>query len=446
MKGLWKLLNSRKFAVYLLLAVLVVTVFSSFLPNTYTVTTEEWEEISRSKTFVFWLASNFSTPYVVKNPAFIAVVAFLFLSTVSCTVSRVRQWLRLRNIEFEKEKAFSFSVERESSRNPEELRGDFLSMLGRKRWECDEYEDEGSIVLEAQKGSGTGFWGSVVFHLGLVICFLAAPATALTLFRGELVLPEGETVWLKEGLASHEGHDVATLPDVAVTVTDLRGVFAEGVFEYYFGGTLRIGDREYPISVNEPVYYRGYQLSLHEYGYTPRLVIRENGTPVFDYLLNLRHSEKGDYFAFGQEGQRLFVILFPDFIREGNLLGSKSREPRNPWAVVRFYEGDVETAKGLIRLGGTEQVGPYTVEFPELRNWANFIVVKEWGVPVVWIGMLVGLPGLLVRFLSNERRLELRVMKAPGGSRVLLRGYSRYYPAFLEREVTGMAGRLAGRK
>jgi hypothetical protein len=73
------------------------------------------------------------------------------------------------------------------------------------------------------------------------------------------------------------------------------------------------------------------------------------------------------------------------------------------------------------------------------------VVVKEWGVPVLWAGFLVGVGGLFLRFASNERRMEFRVEPAPeGGSLLELRGYSRYYPAFLEREVQALAEEVLG--
>jgi cytochrome c biogenesis protein len=58
------------------------------------------------------------------------------------------------------------------------------------------------------------------------------------------------------------------------------------------------------------------------------------------------------------------------------------------------------------------------------------------------VGFMIGLPGLFVRFLSNERRVEFALGEdgERGGTRVRVSGFSRYYPAFLEREVAEMAG------
>jgi cytochrome c biogenesis protein len=58
--------------------------------------------------------------------------------------------------------------------------------------------------------------------------------------------------------------------------------------------------------------------------------------------------------------------------------------------------------------------------------------------------MVIGLAGLLLRFLSNERIIEMRLRESAAGASVAVRGYSRYYPAFLEKEVREMAVRVAG--
>jgi cytochrome c biogenesis protein len=55
------------------------------------------------------------------------------------------------------------------------------------------------------------------------------------------------------------------------------------------------------------------------------------------------------------------------------------------------------------------------------------------------VGFLIGLAGLVARFLSNERRLEFVLSPEGERTKVTVKGYSRYYPAFLEREVIQLA-------
>ena len=227
MAKFWRLLGSRKFAVYLLLAFLGMLFLSALLPSEISVTAEEWAELKRTKPFIYWLSSNISTIYIVKSPVFLAVSVFLFLSTFACTSTRVAGWLRTRRVDFEKDKAFSFSMERRSQEPALAVEERLLRILKAKRWNYSVSENSGVV---AQKGIGLGFMGSVIFHSGLLVCFLAAPVTALTVFRGELVLTEGMTVPLREGIEHYEGGEPSVLPDVSVMVKELKGVYEQGKY------------------------------------------------------------------------------------------------------------------------------------------------------------------------------------------------------------------------
>ncbi len=439
MRVIWKFLGSKKLAVYMLVVLVAVLFASTLFPNEFTFSPARWYELEQRSPVKFWLASHFSTPNLVKNPVFLMLSLFLFLSTLVCTVSRLRTWIRLRRTEFEKAKAFTFQREAAFDGDPDALEQRLSRALKKKRWEFT--REDG--VLAAQKGLSLGFWGSVVFHVGLLACFLAAPVTALSQFRGEMIITEDQPVPFREVVKDYagEGGSGITVPDVPVEVYDLKGVYAEGRFKVDFGGRIRFGEWDVPFSVNNPVNFRGFQLSLIKFGYAPNVIITRDGGPVFDYFLNLEKPEQGDRFPVTRDGLNIFVLLFPDFVREGNTLSSRSQDPDNPVLLVRFFQGEKPLHQGLLLKPGEEkQFEGYSVRFPELKNWVKMIVVREWGVIIVAIGFLIGIPGLFVRFLSNERRIEFALEDAEaGGTRVILRGYSRYYPAFLEQEVNRMA-------
>ena len=441
---MWSLLSSKRFAIYVLAIFLAMLVVSSFLPNHFTLTEMQWHELERSKPILFWIASHGSTPFLVESPLFLLVSLFLFLSTLACTVTRVSRWSRLRTSEFSKEKAFSFALDGASSLNLVAVQHKVRDLLHGSRWDFTSEQTGGSISISGQKGR-SGLWGSVVFHLGLIICFLAGPVTVLTNFRGELILTEEETVPLRAGFESHEGKSPAALPDVGVRVEQVQGEYFQDQYQYDFRGTLIIDQqqehRALPFAVNEPAAFSGYEFQLHAFGYAPRLIVERSGTPIFDYLLNLRHPVDGDHFSIDQE-LRAFVLFFPDFIRDGSKLSSKSRTPKNPVFLVRILQGDHEVLKGLFKPGEERSFGDYRIRIPEYRHWVSLIVVREWGIIFVAAGFVIGVAGLFVRFLSNERRIEIEVSPFTTGTLLTLRGYSRYYPAFLEKEVLEMAGKL----
>lgn len=445
MSKIFQLFNSRTFAVWLLLAMSFALAVSTFLPAEPYTSSEEWAKFAASNSLTYRLALRFSTPLLVKHPLFVAISFILFLSTLSCTIQRVVLWQRRRQTEFSTEKAFSFAVEGTTSVPSGEFWQVATTCLAARGWECSGEQGD-AAGIRAQRGIRLGFWGSIAFHLGLLFCFLAVPVSALSRYNGALILTEGMTLPLREAVESSGGVESARLPLVDVAVRNLWGKYHDGRFKVDFGGDLLLTwgmvQQTLPFKVNEPVEFGGFQFSLQEYGFSPQLVISRNGKAFFDYFLNLRHSDEGDYFPLDSADRRLFVFFFPDFVREGNKIGTRSSEPRNPMVLVKVLEGETILHQKLMALGEEAELGEYRVRAGELRNWVNLGVTREKGLGVLILGFCVGIGGLFVRFLSNERRLELELFPAADGTSFRLKGYSRYYPAFLEREVVEIAKEL----
>lgn len=440
---MWNTLTSRKLALWALLALLLPLTLSAFLPSELTLSEREWLELGRNRPLYFALASRLATPYLVKTPFFALVSLLLFLSTFACTLQRFVWGLRGKSPDFSRDRSFSFAREASLPLPPEEGGERIAKLLDRTGWRYDRGESAGSLVMTGVKGR-SGFWGSIVFHIGLVGCFLAGPATYLTAMTGELVLTEGVALPLRQGVALAQGKGTA-LPDATVSLHDLRSVYYKGRFKSDFGGTMKVldarGGHDLKFEVNRPVEYQGVQFSLHQFGFAPRVVIEGPGGSPFDYYLNLRHPKEGDYFETG-DGVRALILFFPDFIREGGKIGTRSEEPVNPVAMVRLYRGETEVGKGLFRPGETAQLGEYRVSVPDYRHWATLVVTRDAGVPFTVFGFVVCVAGLLVRFLSNERLVEFELRRQGEGSLLAVKGYSRYYPAFLEKEVGLLAEKL----
>jgi cytochrome c biogenesis protein len=439
---MWKILNSRKLAFWLLFIFLSLLLLSAFIPSYYTLSDKELHDLEQGSPYFYWVISHFSTPFLIRNPVFTVASFLLFLSTLVCTADRVRLWTASRKSEFSKEKSFSFSVTETAQEDTAVLRERIGRLLSRGRWERGSEQTEQAVVLTGQKGV-SGFWGSIVFHVGLLFCFLAGPASALTGYRGELVLLENEKISLRSVAGVEKAP--ASLPDAEITVHDLRGEFFKGRYRQDFGGMMTVNTgterQELAFAVNSPVSYRGYQFSLQEFGYAPRLVIGWPGSEKFDSFLKVSVDEEKDTFNLGG-GVRALVLFFPDFFREGGKIGSRSRMPVNPVTMVKLFRGEKEVYKGLFRPGDEAVWEGNRVGVPEYKRWVNLAVTGEMGINLVIIGTLLVVAGLFVRFVSNERRIEFELVPAPEGTKLKVRGYSRYYPAFLEKEVLEMASKI----
>ena len=446
MKKILVILNSRRFAVSLLVAIVALLVFSTFLPNEITRSPDQWQLLARRHPLFFTLAHNISTPYLVRQWWFLVTAFFLFLSTLTCTATRLHGWWQGRTSEFSKDKAFTFSMEGCCPAAAQSAGAKAERLMKDGRWDFEISRQGDTLVLAAQKGISLGFWGSLVFHCGLLLVFVAIPFSAFSSFSGSLLLTQGALVPLREAVRPDAGGDPKILPLAAVSVQDLRGLYMDGKFKLDFGGSLLLdrGGRveRLPFSVNQPVSSEGFQFSLQQYGFAPRVVVEREGAAPFDYFLNLTHPDEGDYFPLPGEGMRLFILFLPDFFRDKDRIGSRSRELRNPHLLVKVFQGERVVVERLVKVGDSFQGAGYSIAAPQMGNWVNLAVSRERGLIFIIIGSIVVILGLLARFLSNERRLELEIVPESCGCSCRLKGYSRYYPAFLENEVTGFLDKL----
>jgi cytochrome c biogenesis protein len=443
MKKLLLLLNSRSVALWLLLLLALFLALSALLPSPLTTAEPEWSALARQRPMLHWLALHCSTPALVRSPFFLLVAMLLFLSTLVCTVQRLLGWWRRRESEFSREKAFSFDIAGAAPAPPAVVRARADALLRRQGWTVAEGALAGT-ALAAQRGIALSFWGSLVFHLGLLVCFAAVPVTVLTSVSGDLILTEGVTLPLREAVATARPE---RLPAAQVGLEELRGVYAEGRYKVDFGGTLvlQLGERteRFPFRVNQPAFVDGFQFSLQRFGFAPQVRVTSSDGTLFDVYANLRHGQEGDYFPLAGSNARLLLVLLPDFYQEGSAVGSRSREPRNPKLLFKVLQGETVIAKGMAGLGETVAAAGYRVAFVDLKNWAALTVSREKGLGLVIAGFGVVTAGLLLRFLSNERTLELELAGMEAGSTTFrLRGFSRYYPAFLEREVRELGAAL----
>lgn len=440
---MWKFFNSRHVATNLLLVMVALLMLSTLLPSEITLPDKEWQMLAQQQPVYFWFASHCATPYIVSTPLFLICSLLLFLSTFCCTADRLRIWYRSHTYEFVKEMAFSFSLRGESAFPCADVQEKVNRMLEADSWILESSRSDSAEIIYGQKGI-SGFWGSILFHVGLLLCFVAAPVSYLTALHGELVITEGVPVLLREAFQARRG-DALSLPPASLQVANLRGTYYRGKFKEDFGGDITIVQEstvfQMPFAVNHPIEYKRIQFSLHEFGYAPRLVIEQPDGRGFDFFLNLRHPVEGDYFDLGN-GLRALVMFFPDFVREGGKIGSRSKEPNNPVTMVKIKRGNDEVFKGLFTSGEQMTWEGHKISVPEYRRWVSLTINRESGLAVLVVGLALGVIGLLIRFLCNERRIEFELTDAGAGTRVQVSGYSKYYPAFLEKEVTAMAKRI----
>lgn len=170
--------------------------------------------------------------------------------------------------------------------------------------------------------------------------------------------------------------------------------------------TLAAGKRV-TTRINRPLWL-GWStfLRLSGFGYTPRYELRDSEGRVLDssfVKLNIFPPGQRDYFSPPEYPHRIYLEVFPDYEEVEGLPTSRSLNLRNPATVVQIYRGRLALAQGVLRYGEAMSFEGLNLLFPEIRYWGEFSIVRDPGAPILFLGYVVGLAGLIFKLAGSLR-------------------------------------------
>lgn len=454
MVKLWRIFVSKRFAIVLMIAMAILLLLGVLLPTLSYHQPEEMVEFAKKHPILFQMGKVFNPPVLASSWTFIILTSLILASTLICTIER------LRNREFKdpfmpaEPKVFRQQLEFDSPNSPREIRLRAKKILAARRWQISNKDGEREIFLEAEKGKVFGFWGSIVFHLGLLVIFVGAIASSLTRFNATILITEGQSLPMKEAsfieIVRKPRLDYQ-LPKAALYLNQFTARFQDErhPVDYTARVTLRdeqAASSQATIKVNEALEYKGLTFMLEEYGFAPLFVIKDKrGDILLDAYMNLRgrlpESSK-DFFTVPNTNLTITTRFFPDYYLSGGKLGNRSPLPNNPAFLLTVKEKEKPIFRGLLAKGKEIKFSNLTLAFADLKYWAYFRLVKDLGVPIIFWGFIVGTLGLTVRFFFYERKIRMKISPYQDGSKVVLSGQSRYFPFLLKEELEKVASQI----
>ena len=449
----YRFLISRQFAVWSLVLLAVLLVVGGTLPDLSQLSAAELTELQQSRPFLHRISSNLQTRQLTRSPLFLVLPGAIWLSTALCMVRRLRRdnprsarLLRSREADFEG--AACVSIDRPIASAAERV----LDLLQGRRWQTEEVSENGAVRYFAQKGS-QGFWGSVVFHLSMLIFLVGIIVSILGRFDAEMILTEGQTLAFAEDQmlrVNAKGSLTPELPGTLVSLERFESKFAQGKYPVDYAAHLKLVDgplsiRDETVRVNGPVKHGRWQIFLHRYGFAPRFEIRDGaGGLLFDSFVNLivLRPEQTDHFDVPSLGLRVDMRFFPDYAERNGSAVSRSPTPENPVMRMRALADGESIGEADVSLGETAEFGAYRITFADLRYWAWFGVAYDPGYALIIIAFTSCVAGLAVRFGLSEKWLHVKVEERDDASVVSLTGCSRYFPALFENEIDGLCEQL----
>lgn len=409
-----RLLVSRKFAIFLLVILTGVCLAGVLLPD-------------------FRIAA---TPWLLPLPA------FLFVSILACSLGRITQ--RKETLApFPQGGEFSY----ETAGTPESVRNQTAGLLKSRGWQVDETRAEGIVAWQGE----AGFWGSMVFHLGMLVILGGMVMSMVSRSSAGFMVTEGETKDLMApGVIQAEESLMgpARVP-LRITLKQFIASYIDGRKPVDYRALLWLegegeAGREYTAQVNRPFSSGGSDVYMDRYGFAPRFVLKkEDGTLLSDYYYTVSaRGGKTDFFELPEagEGTRVSVTLFPDFrLDPGNKVTNISEEPRNPGAVVTVTRG-IHTLvdRVFVPMGKKVHFEGVTLQFEGWRYWAHFGISRDMGMPWLVAGFFVIVGGLVLRFAFPDRIVWVAIARTEDLTQVMVGGSGGYFPALFREELKGI--------
>lgn len=267
-----------------------------------------------------------------------------------------------------------------------------------------------------------GFWGSMVLHASLLVLVAGGALTAVTSFRGEMALTDGQVVidaadayiavldtpelgpaFSGARIALDETRVGYQKGEVVSAIAKMRGIDSEG----------RLVSKD--VRVNHPLDVGGKSYLILNSGYAIAITVDTSATGAVPRVLRL--AEETPYgwrdrlelppTADGRNAELRFLAT-PVPVPEGARIPVEKFALDDPRLRVKLVIDGQEVWEGPVKPGETAQLGPgIALTFEGMRLWDKFLVRGEPARWVSYVGFWMAVIGAAVRFMFPERRFAV---------------------------------------
>lgn len=286
---------------------------------------------------------------------------------------------------------------------------------------------------------------TLVFHLSFFVIAVGAGLSVATRFEGTVDLGEGEqfTGALEQYSPAPKVPRFAEPPRASFLVEQIEQEVVGSVPTRLqvrirdAGGLLRT------LEINAPYEAGGASFVFRNLGIAPLLVVRDAaGEELFAGLLRL-DVLGGRKEAFSLVGQRFEAEFFPDYFREGETEGTRSKEMRDPVLRLTVTHPSGRSKTASLRPGDAMQLGPYQVAFEDWRYWVRLYVRSERGIWLLWSGFLSASVALAWRLFLYRREYVLEASAGEGEPVLRVAARAEFYRALFADEAGALVDDLA---
>lgn len=197
------------------------------------------------------------------------------------------------------------------------------------------------------------------------------------------------------------------------------------------------------VSINKPLISRdGTYFVIKNLGVAPLFILYDRDGKEVDGAYVRLNVLKGrpDKFVFGK--YTINAEFYPDFYQEGDVIGTRSEEIRNPVFKV-FAIGEKGFFKeDLMKMNERFSLDNEEIEFREIPYWVRFYVVKEKGLWIVYTGFVFITIACIWRLLFYRRDIRGVIRQTEKGFVLHVGGRSEFYKALFRDEFEKIIGNI----
>ena len=370
---------------------------------------------------------------IYHSPWYVGIIALILTSLAVCTFKRVipARLPPLRPVAIDKiplHASISLAGTEKSVRTRVEA---FFRSRG---WHIRNKSFEGTEWSFADK-FGWARRGVLIAHLGFVIVAAGTTVYWARGFSGETAILTGQSVEITQTRA------IVRLDDFAYRITPIltkSGIVYQPV-DYVSHVTVTGNDgvaKRMTVRVNQPIDIDGTLYYQASYGFAMRFDVTHRGKR--DAALSDRVFEEGDSFALpGTSAIVSYDRFVPTVDRRSGMPASDPRVS-NPAVILSVAQGGTSAGSALVPLRTWIDAGNgWRIVPARYLLYSGFQYRYDPGIPLVGIGALVLLAGLIVSFYFLPARLYVRVDSANGACTVgmaatTVKGYDIFETQFHE--------------
>jgi hypothetical protein len=421
-KRIFRPFKSVRLTIVVIALLIVIYFLGLVLPQKWMFGTrieyDEWLEVSFLNRILDFI--GFTNIYL--SPLTVVLLGIFFLNLIVVTVNRVPIILKKTFLTGEPpsfhvsdlkkaEDVRSLSPGIEKDRIIERL----TAFFSKRRWYLNKGKQRDTYLAVRNRFSPIGFF---LFHLSFLFCLVGGLMITYTRFSGEIALTEEQ---IFEG-DIRQFHRIYSEPKILKRLPAL-GLYLRKVHPFYennvptelvavLGVNYREEMKREVLRVNEPIKRGPISIIVQTIGVSPLFVVKGPSGQVLDSVyvsLNVLHGEE-DNFQFETDKRFTFYVrFFPDYVVEDGIEKSKSIELKNPAMHLIVDKEGRKIYEGTIQPGEYAAIEPYNISFEDLRYWAEFMIVREYGrIPLV-AGFIFASIGLIMRLVFYQKRVRLAI-------------------------------------